>query len=394
MTSADYQTEFDHQNAAGFYPICVQGGGVGANTRYVAIFAKQDISLSREWSVTGTAVPALAGFDHAMQTFMQANGVRAAQLAIAKNGVTKLSRAYTWAEAGYRITQPSDRFLLASCSKMFLAAAVQALYDAKKLKPDTNVYPLLGFSSPADPRSDTITIQQLLDHTGGYDDTATGSNFDPTYNMRKIALDLNLGHPVTKLDVARYMYGRMLDFTPGTNNKYSNFGYLLAGAVVEKVTGMKYFDYVKTTLLQPANIAEVLVFPTLASQRTNNEAIAEDEGLGLSPLDLTSQLLVPAVYGGDGEINEVGDPNAGTGASAHALTQFIHLHAVWGNGPRAAGFARAGSTPGASSLAVSRSDGVDWAYVINTRDWPPSTSPTLDDLGNSITQLLDTTPIA
>jgi len=192
MTSADYQTEFDHQNAAGFYPICVQGGGAGINTRYAAIFAKQDIPLSRQWSITGTTVPALAGFDHAMQTFMQANGVRAAQLAIAKNGVTKFSRAYTWAEAGYRITQPSDRFLLASCSKMFLAAAVQALYDAKKLKPDTKVYPLLGFSSPADPRSDTITIQQLLDHTGGYDDTATGSNFDPTYNMRKIALDLNL----------------------------------------------------------------------------------------------------------------------------------------------------------------------------------------------------------
>ena len=229
---------------------------------------------------------------------------------------------------------------------------------------------------------------------GGYDDTATGSGFDPTYSMRKIALDMKLGHPVTKLDVARYMYGRMLDFTPGTNNKYSNFGYLLAGAVVEHVTGMKYFDYVKTKLLQPADIGEVQVISTLASKRTNNEAIAEDEGLGLSPLDLTSQLLVPAVYGGDGEINEVGDPNAGTGASAHALTQFIHLHAVWGNGPRAAGFARSGSTPGASSFAASRGDGVDWAYVINTRDWPPSTSPTLDDLGNSITHLLDTTPIA
>jgi ATP-dependent DNA ligase len=44
-------------------------------------------------------------------------------------------------------------------------------------------------------------------------------------------------------------------------------------------------------------------------------------------------------------------------------------------------------------LAVSRGDGIDWAYVINTRDWPPSTSPTLDELGNSITHLLDTTPI-
>jgi CubicO group peptidase (beta-lactamase class C family) len=396
MTSADYQTEFDKQNAAGLYPICVQGGGTGGNTRYAAIFAKQDIPLSRQWTITGTAVPTLAAFDHAMQTFMQANGVRAAQLAIAKNGVTKFSRAYTWAEAGYRTTQPSDRFLLASCSKMFLAAAVQALYDAKKLAPDTKVYPLLGFSHPLDPRSDTITIQQLLDHTGGYNDDPPqkgGSGFDPTYSMRQIALDLKLGHPVSKLDVARYMYGRMLDLDPGTVFHYSNFGYLLAGAVVEHVSGMKYFDYVKATLLQPAGITEVQVIPTLASQRTNDEAIAEDEGLGLSPLDLTSQLLVPAVYGGDGEINEVGDPNDGTGASAHALTQFIHLHAVWGNGPRAAPAARSGSTPGASSLAVSRTDGVDWAYVTNTRDWPPSTSPTLDDLGNSITHPLDTTPI-
>ena len=48
---------------------------------------------------------------------MRANGVRAAQLAIAKNGVMKFSRAYSWAEAGYRVTERSDRFLLASCRR-------------------------------------------------------------------------------------------------------------------------------------------------------------------------------------------------------------------------------------------------------------------------------------
>lgn len=37
LTSADYQTEFDKQKAVGFYPICVQGGGTGGNTRYAAI---------------------------------------------------------------------------------------------------------------------------------------------------------------------------------------------------------------------------------------------------------------------------------------------------------------------------------------------------------------------
>lgn len=394
MSAADYQAEFDKQKAAGLYPICVQGGGVGADTRYAAIFAKQDTPMARQWSATGTPVPHLAALDHAMQTFMQAHGVRAAQLAIGKNGVSKFSRAYTWAEPGYRMTQPSDRFLLASCSKMFLEAAVQALYDSKQLTPATKVYPLLGLTHPTDPRSDNITVQQLLDHMGGYDDTSTGSGFDPTYNMRKIALDMNLGRPVTKLDVARYMYGRVLDFAPGTNTKYSNFGYLLAGAVVEKVTGKTYFDFVKTSLLQPAGITEVEVFPTLANKRSSHQAIAEDEGLGLSPLDLSSTRLIPSVYGGDGEINEVGDPNDGTGASAHAMVQFIHLHAAWGNGPRAPGSARSGSTPGASTLAASRSDGVDWAYTVNTRDWAPGVSPTLDDLGNSLTHILDTITIA
>lgn len=393
MTAAQYQQAFDQQSAAGMYPICVQGGGSGDATRYAAVFAKRDIPMSREWSVTGTVAPSLAGFDHAMQAFMQANGVRAAQLAIARNGKEKLSRAYTWAEPGYRVTQPSDRFLLASCSKMFLEAAVQALYDAKKLTPATQVYPLLGFSQPADPRSNAITIQQLLDHRGGYDDSPTGSGYDPTYNMREIALSLQLTHPVTKLDVARYMYAKVLDFAPGTLSKYSNFGYLLAGAVVEHVSGQSYFDYVRQALLQPAGIHEVEVMPTRAAHRTDHQAICEDGGLGLDPLDLHSTLRIPGVYGGDGEINEVGDPNSGTAASAAALTQFIHLHAVWGNGPRASGYARSGSTPGASSLAVSRGDGVDWAYVINTREWPNATSPTLDDLGTSITHLLDTTKL-
>ena len=401
MTAAEYQAEFDAQNAKGFFPICVQGGGSGGATRYAAIFTQRDIPLGREWIVTGTPVPALAGFDQAMQNFMQANGVRAGQLTIARDGVVKLARAYTWAEPGYRTTQTSDRFLLASCSKMFLEAAVQALYDGKKLSPTTMVYPLLGFAHPADLRSDTITIQQLLDHMGGYDDRAVsdgGSGFDPTYEMRKIALDQSPSHPATKLDIARYMYARPLDFAPGAKSQYSNYGYLLASAAVEKVTGILFFDFIKETLLQPAGITDVIVSSTTAAQRAPDEAICEDEGLGLSPLVLNSNLLIPAVYGGDGQIKEVAAACAGLAASATAMTQFIHRHLVWGNGPRPADggswwLGRTGSTPGTSSMAVSRGNGIDWAYVVNTRDWPPNTLPTLDDLGQSIDKLIDATPL-
>ena len=379
LSGSDYQTFFTQQVAAGNYPIVVQGGGTTAAPIYAAVFAKQDIPAARQWTVTGTPLSALAPVDQAVQIFMQSNGVRAAQVAIAKNGGMKVSHGYSWAEPAYRVTQPTDRFLLASCSKMFCEAAIQSLYTAGKLQPGTKVYPLLGFSGPADPRSDTITVQQLLDHQGGYNDGRNpklpATPLDPTYSMRQIGQAL--GHVVTnKLDIAHYMYGQPLQFTPGTGTAYSNYGYLLLGAVVEKVTGMSYHAYLAQAVLQPAGVSEVEVFPTRAAGRTAHQAIAEDEGLGQDPLDLLSTLNIPSVYGGDGEINEIGDPNAGTAASAEALAQFAHTHAAWGNGGRAPGAARSGETPGAFTWVESRMDGIDWAYAVNTCDWPPTNGQT------------------
>lgn len=470
MTSAEYQTEFNQQTAAGNYPICVQGGGTAANPVYASIFAKQDIPSARQWTVTGTAVPSLAGFDTAFQQFMQTNAVRAAQFTLSKNGSVLLARAYTWAEPGYRLTQPSDRFLLASCSKMFCEQAIQTLYNAGKLQPpklvvkangkevpvvgdqvtgnisgakgtvsvingntltltsvtgtftasdnaatmsssggtvavisytpSTAVYPLLGFSHPADPRSDTITVQQLLDHEGGYND-GTNNQLpaapDPTYNMRNIALALGLNRAVTKLDVARYMYGQPLQYTPGTNNAYSNYGYLLLSAVVEAVAGVPYFTYVQEKVLAPLGITEVLLSSTEAQQRDPSEAICEDQGLGPDPINITSNLQIPAVYGGDGQIKEVAAACAGLAASATALTQFVHVNLVWGNGPRWPNsgnwwLGRTGSTPGTSTEAASISSGLDWAYVINTRDFPPQTSLPLAGLATTIGNLINANP--
>jgi CubicO group peptidase (beta-lactamase class C family) len=213
--------------------------------------------------------------------------------------------------------------------------------------------------------------------------------------MRQIALDLKLGRPVTKLDVATYMYKRYrLDFAPGTNSKYSNYGYLLASAVVEHVAKKSYFDYLRTAILVPERISEVSVSPTRAADLPADQAIAEDPGLGASPLDLTSTAQVPVVYGGDGMIKSVAAASCGIAASATAMTRFIRRHAVWGNGGRMPGAARSGSTPGTSTYACSRADGVDWAFALNTRTWPPGASATLvDDLANSINALLDHTAI-
>ncbi len=475
MTSSEYQTEFNQQTASGNYPICVQGGGTTASPVYAAIFAKQDIPSARQWTVTGAAVPSLAAFDSAFQQFMQTNAVRAAQFALALNGKLLLARAYTWAEPGCRLTQPTDRFLLTSCSKMFCEQAIQTLYDSGALKPpilvvkpngnevpvigdkitgnssgatasvsaiqgntlilnsvlgtftpsdnaatmsssggtvavqtftpSTAAYPLLGFSHPADARSDTITVQQLLDHEGGYNDgtnTSLPSVPDPTYNMRTIALALGLNRAVQKLDVAKYVYGQSLQYTPGTNSAYSNYGYLLLTAIVEQVTGMPYFDYVQQKVLAPLGITEVLLSSTEAQLRDPSEAICEDQGLGFDPINITSNLLIPSVYGGDGQIKEVAAGCAGLAASATALVQFIHVNQVWGNGPRSAyndlwgsnwWMGRTGSTPGTSTEAASLGSGVDWAYVINTRDFPPQTSLPLGSLATTIGNVINNTSL-
>jgi hypothetical protein len=138
---------------------------------------------------------------------------------------------------------------------------------------------------------------------------------------------------------------------------------------------MSYHAYLTQAVLQPAGISEVEVFPTRAAGRTAHQAIAEDQGLGQDPLDLASTLNIPAVYGGDGEINEIGDPNAGTAASAQAMATFANTHAAWGNGGRALS-ARSGETPGASTWVESRMDGIDWAYTVNTVNWPPTNGKT------------------
>lgn len=350
----------------------------------------------------GEAIRALdVPFTGLMQQFMVTNGIRAGQLAIAKDGAVKYDIAHMWTEtgSGYRQPLPSDCFRLASCSKIFTAAAVQSLVQAGGLALDTKVYPLLGLSNPADPRSDTITIRQLLEHRAGYDRDASG--FDPSYRMVDIAKALGLNRAVTKQDVIQYMYAHPLDYAPDSlpanQYKYSNYGYLLLGAAVERVTGQKLIDYVRETLLGASGLekAEVQVATTDKAAQAQNEPLYEDGGIGADALHPASGALASNPYGGEGQIYEVTDAAGGLAASARALVKFIHFNAVWGYGPRDPNtmLARKGSTAGTLSYACSRPDGVDWVFIFNSRDWPTDWDKTSDDFAKSINALLDKTAI-
>jgi hypothetical protein len=112
----------------------------------------------------------------------------------------------------------------------------------------------------------------------------------------------------------------------------------------------------------------------------------EDECLGLSSLDPLSPLLVPAIFGGDGQVKEVAAAPAGTSASATALTQFIpplpQPSCRWS---------------GTQVGALRQHTGFIDARLVTRRrrrlgpQLAAARIATLDDLGNTINKLLDTT---
>ncbi|PPQ97287.1 hypothetical protein CVT26_006680 [Gymnopilus dilepis] len=401
MTASDLQAEHQTQSAAGYYIIHLQGGGTGSNANYAAIFATQDIPTARTWRVTGSVTgfqnnnAAASQADSLMQSFMQANGIRQAQFTVGKNGNIILQRAYTWAESTRHTTSTSDVFLLASISKMFLEAAVQTLYNQNKLTPSTLVYPLLGYTDTPDSRLQQITVDQLLTHYGGLDDSQSG--FDPAYQMRQIAITQGTGaNPATIKDIVDYMSKVSLDYDPGARYAYSNYGYILLSYLVEHVTGQDYYAYLKSSVLQPGGY-DVRQWPTSPSAHVNDPITQESRYTGLSAAQPQNQALIADIFGGDGMYKENDYGGAALAASATTLVNFIHTHAVWGIGGRQPGtWDREGSTPGTETWAESLDNGIDFSVVINTRDFAPQSNDPFADVlcPTTIPNFLNANPTA
>jgi N-acyl-D-amino-acid deacylase len=105
--------------------------------------------------------------------------------------------------------------------------------------------------STVDPRWRLITVEMLLRHEGGWNRRTSG---DPLTWNERVARALHVRAPVTPRQLARYMLGQPLDFTPGTDAVYSNFGYMLLGMIIERVGDGPYPPVVQSTTLEPMGI--------------------------------------------------------------------------------------------------------------------------------------------
>ena len=133
-------------------------------------------------------------------------------------------------------------------NKMFTAVAILQLVEAGKVK----LTAPLGTYLPDYPNRDVatkVTIHQLLTHTGG-----TGDIFGPDFDAHRNELR-------TLADYVKLYGKRGLEFEPGSRWAYSNYGFILLGAVIEKVTGQSYYDYVQRHIYAPAGMTSTGSLP-------------------------------------------------------------------------------------------------------------------------------------
>jgi D-alanyl-D-alanine carboxypeptidase len=160
----------------------------------------------------------------------------------AKNGETITSGARGKADRERGIDNTLDtKFRIGSMNKMFTAVAILQLVERGKLSLDDTVGKVLP-DYPNTNVASKVKIRHLLSHTGG-----TGDIFGPGFDAHRLELK-------TLQDYVKLYGGRDLRFEPGSNWEYSNYGFLLLGVVIEKISGKSYYDFVEENICKVAGM--------------------------------------------------------------------------------------------------------------------------------------------
>jgi CubicO group peptidase (beta-lactamase class C family) len=185
--------------------------------------------------------------DHIAAQVLQATGVPSASIAVVQHGKLVYTHAYgdariaTSASPAVPAT-PEMRYSIGSISKQFTAAAILLLQEQGKLSLDDPV----GKYIPGLTRGDEVTIREILSHTSGYQDY-----WPEDYTMT------TMNHPETAQEIIDTWGKKPLDFEPGTQWQYSNTNFVIAGRIVEVVSGENYWDFLSEHIFRPLGMKSV-----------------------------------------------------------------------------------------------------------------------------------------
>jgi CubicO group peptidase (beta-lactamase class C family) len=202
------------------------------------------LSLAASGQAVSTLDPALrARVDRIANGILEQTGVPSASIAVVQHGKLAYAQAYGKARLDPLVPATADmRYSIGSISKQFTATAILMLQEEGKLSLDDPV----GKYVPGLTRGDEVTIRQILSHTAGYQDY-----WPEDYVMTPML------KPITEKQILETWAKKPLDFEPGTQWQYSNTGYVVAGAIVEKVSGQPVFDFITQRIFRPLGMKSV-----------------------------------------------------------------------------------------------------------------------------------------
>ncbi|WP_286852470.1 serine hydrolase [Xanthomarina sp.] len=168
-------------------------------------------------------------------------GIFSGIILVAEKGNIQFHKAYGLANRETKAPNTINTlFDIGSMNKTFTSIVVKQLVAEGKLNLDDKLTQYIpGFK---DPNANKITINHLLNHESGFADYHTRNYFDLPLNERKLNA------------IVERAKSYDLNFEPGTEQDYSNLGYVILGAVIEKVSGKSYFDNVNERIVKPLNL--------------------------------------------------------------------------------------------------------------------------------------------
>ncbi len=188
--------------------------------------------------------------DGIVRGYLETEGPGASVL-VARGDEVLLNQGYGLADLeSMEPVTPETRFVIASVTKQFTAMAVMILEERDLISLDDTIE---GFFPQFPPYTRQVTVRQLITHTSGireyltrdfWEAAASGQRF-----TQKDVLDLILSLGDT-------------EFAPGSRWSYSNSGYIMLGALVEKLSGRPFSDFVKEEILEPVGMESSVVGTT------------------------------------------------------------------------------------------------------------------------------------
>ncbi len=207
-------------------------------------------------------------------TFMSTYNIPGASLAVTKNGKLVYIKGYGKANitTGELVT-PAHRFRLASVSKTFTGVAILKLVQDGKLSLDAKVFGAGGVlasdygTAPYNTNLLNITVRHLLQNVSGSWGAATGGD----------VIDQN----------PAYSYKQFFDWVintrpnpnaPGTVYDYSNVNFVLAGRIIEKISGKTYINYIKEDIMPLVGGTQTDMAGKTEAEKKTNEVTYYGQG--------------------------------------------------------------------------------------------------------------------